>query len=63
MFVPMCFFVGSLTYAIAVNFVPYYKKTVDAMTETDIGLQAHSHTADEEVGQEEKSATAFEHKE
>ncbi|PQE15467.1 glucose galactose transporter protein [Rutstroemia sp. NJR-2017a BVV2] len=63
MFVPMCFFVGSLTYAIAVNFVPYYKKTVDALTETDIGL----HTADEEAArsetQEEKAAAAFEHKE
>ncbi|KAM3085252.1 hypothetical protein ACMFMG_003682 [Clarireedia jacksonii] len=67
MFVPMCFFVGSLTYAVAVNFIPYYKKTVDALTETDIGLQGHSRTTDEEVGrsetQEEKSATAFEHKE
>ncbi|PQE28914.1 glucose galactose transporter protein [Rutstroemia sp. NJR-2017a BBW] len=65
MFVPLCFFVGSLTYAVAVNFVPYYKKTVDAMTETDIGLHPTHTGADEEAAPEEKTGTVgeFEHKE
>jgi len=49
MFVPMCFFVGSLTYAFAVNFVPYYTRTMDALTDTQIGLQGHTHTTDEET--------------
>lgn len=48
MFVPLIFFVGSLSYAICVNFVPSYVNTMDALTETDVGLHGH-HSTDEET--------------
>jgi FHS family L-fucose permease-like MFS transporter len=38
MIVPMMFFVGSFTYALAVNFWPWYRDTVDAFLTTDIGI-------------------------
>ncbi|KAK0648631.1 major facilitator superfamily domain-containing protein [Cercophora newfieldiana] len=38
MVVPLCFFVGAWSYAVAVNFWPWYRNTVDAFTATDIGL-------------------------
>lgn len=41
MVVPMAFFIVAWSYALAVNFVPAYRDTADAFTETDIGLRAH----------------------
>ncbi|KAK4149093.1 major facilitator superfamily domain-containing protein [Chaetomidium leptoderma] len=39
MVVPVCFFLGSWTYVLAVNFVPSYRDTVDAFSTTDVGLR------------------------
>jgi MFS transporter, FHS family, L-fucose permease len=39
MFVPLIFFLGSLSYAICVNFVPYYRDTIDAVNDTPVGVQ------------------------
>ena len=36
------------TYAVAVNFVPAYKNTVDKIGESDVGLESRS-TKDEEA--------------
>ena len=38
MIVPLCFFVVAWTYALAVNFWPWYKNTVDAFSTTEVGL-------------------------
>lgn len=38
MIVPLCFLMGSWTYALAVNFWPWYRDTVDAFTDADVGL-------------------------
>lgn len=38
MVVPLCFFVGSWTYALAVNAVPWYKNTIDAYTVAEVGI-------------------------
>ncbi|OAQ57782.1 l-fucose permease [Pochonia chlamydosporia 170] len=38
MVVPLCFFIGAWTYALAVNFWPWYKNTIDAYTVTDVGI-------------------------
>jgi len=52
MVVPLCFFVGAWSYAIAVNFVPWYRDTADAFTTTEIGLDGHhSGVADAEMVQ------------
>ncbi|KAI0479489.1 MFS general substrate transporter [Xylariaceae sp. FL0804] len=48
MVVPLCFFVGAETYAVAVNFVPAYRDPADAFSTTDIGLVVDH--ADEEGG-------------
>jgi len=48
MVVPLCFFVAAWTYALAVNFWPWYRDTADAFTTTKIGLTERH--ADEEVG-------------
>ncbi|KAH6637166.1 major facilitator superfamily domain-containing protein [Chaetomium tenue] len=39
MVVPTMFFVAAGTYAVAVNFVPAYRDTVDAFSTTEVGLQ------------------------
>lgn len=49
MVVPMCFFVVAWSYALAVNFVPWYRDCADAFTMTDLGLVERS-AADEETG-------------
>lgn len=41
MVVPLAFFVAAESYAIAVNFVPKYRDTADAFTETEVGLRDH----------------------
>lgn len=41
MVVPMAFFVAAWTYSLAVNFVPAYRNTADAFSETEIGLHGH----------------------
>lgn len=48
MFVPLIFFVGSFTYAVAVNFFPAYRDTIDAFSETKVGLK-DSQSTDEEM--------------
>ncbi|KAJ4289942.1 hypothetical protein N0V88_006739 [Collariella sp. IMI 366227] len=40
MVVPLCFFVAAWTYALAVNFVPWYRNTIDAFSETDVGARS-----------------------
>jgi FHS family L-fucose permease-like MFS transporter len=42
MVVPLSFFVGTWTYALAVNFWPWYRDNVDAFTSADFGLN-YSH--------------------
>ncbi|KAB5582285.1 major facilitator superfamily domain-containing protein [Coniochaeta sp. 2T2.1] len=48
MVVPMMFFVAAWTYALAVNFWPWYRDTADAFTTTEIGIAGPR--GDEEVG-------------
>ncbi len=57
MVVPLCFFVGAWTYALCVNFVPWYRDTADAFETTEVGLPSpHAEVGDEEKrGAEEKS--------
>jgi len=52
MVVPLVFFVAAWTYALAVNFWPWYRNTVDAFTETKLGLDGNHGgvLADEEKG-------------
>jgi len=38
MVVPLCFFLAAFSYAICVNFVPSYRDTADAFTETKVGI-------------------------
>ncbi|KAK4237186.1 major facilitator superfamily domain-containing protein [Achaetomium macrosporum] len=40
MVVPFCFFVAAWTYALAVNFWPWYRNTVDAFSATELGVRA-----------------------
>lgn len=67
MFVPLIFFTGSLSYAICVNFVPSYVKTMDALTETDVGLHGHpsrdEETASGTMKNQEKNAVIVEQQE
>lgn len=62
MVVPLCFFVGAWSYALAVNFWPWYRNTVDAFTTTEIGLHgyrdgvAETRTDSNGVGDEESAA-------
>lgn len=65
MVVPMAFFVAAWSYALAVNFLPSYRDTADAFTETDIGLRGHSEAVAEEgaLGVDEEKVTAMEQKE
>jgi len=50
MVVPLCFFVAAWSYALAVNFVPYYRDVADKFSTTQIGVVgAGAHAgADEE---------------
>ncbi|KAL0938603.1 glucose galactose transporter [Colletotrichum truncatum] len=48
MFVPLVFFLGSLSYAAAVNFWPWYRDMIDAYSDTKIGSHGQS-AADEET--------------
>lgn len=56
MFVPMAFFLAAWTYSLAVNFVPAYRDTADAFTETEIGLHGH-HDGVVEAGDVEGSGS------
>ena len=52
MVVPLCFFVAAWSYALAINFVPYYRDTADAFSTTEIGITGpHAGADDEEVGE------------
>lgn len=59
MVVPMAFFIAAWSYAISVNFVPWYRDTADAFTEAEIGLQGHhegvAEVGDGSLGDEEKA--------
>jgi FHS family L-fucose permease-like MFS transporter len=59
MFVPLCFFIGSWSYALSVNLWPWYRNTIDAYSDTVLGLHDHSHGVDEEgvTCAEEKATT------
>jgi FHS family L-fucose permease-like MFS transporter len=62
MFVPLCFFVAAWTYALAVNFWPWYRNTVDAYSDTAVGLRDRPQGIDEEAGTtatEEEKADAI----
>ncbi|KAK4145151.1 major facilitator superfamily domain-containing protein [Dichotomopilus funicola] len=51
MVVPLCFFVGAWTYALAVNFVPAYRDPIDAFAQTDVGVRERdTDEADQKVG-------------
>ncbi|KAK7748151.1 hypothetical protein SLS53_001405 [Cytospora paraplurivora] len=60
MVVPLAFFVGAWSYALAVNFVPSYRDTADAFTETKVGLHGHHEGVAEEgsLGDDEKGGVA-----
>lgn len=60
MVVPMAFFVGAWSYALAVNFVPSYRDTADAFTETEVGLRGRHEGVVEEgsLGDDEKGGVA-----
>jgi FHS family L-fucose permease-like MFS transporter len=49
MVVPMMFFVAAWTYALAVNFWPWYRDTADAFTTAEIGITGPHR--DEETGE------------
>lgn len=65
MVVPMAFFIAAWSYALAVNFVPSYKNTADAFTETEIGLHGHHEGVAEEdsIGVDEEKAVVTEQRE
>ncbi|OTA99855.1 hypothetical protein M426DRAFT_324746 [Hypoxylon sp. CI-4A] len=50
MVVPMAFFVGALSYALAVNFIPAYRDPADAFSSTEVGLEGNRDGVDEEKG-------------
>ncbi|KAI2642320.1 MFS general substrate transporter [Xylaria nigripes] len=49
MIVPLAFFIGALTYAVAVNFIPAYRDPVDAFSITEVGVRS-CEDGDEESG-------------
>jgi FHS family L-fucose permease-like MFS transporter len=49
MVVPLCFFIAAFSYAICVNFVPSYRDTADAFSETKVGVE-NVGAKDEEKG-------------
>lgn len=65
MVVPMAFFIAAWSYALAVNFVPSYKNTADAFSETEIGLHGHHDGVAEEgsLGGDEEKAVVTEQRE
>ena len=65
MVVPMAFFVAAWSYALAVNFVPSYRNTADAFTETEVGLHGHHDAVAEEgsIGADEEKAVVTEQRE
>ncbi|KAI1426268.1 glucose/galactose transporter [Xylaria sp. FL1777] len=56
MVVPLAFFVGALTYAVAVNFVPAYRNPADAFSTTEVGLMGRHDGTDEEKAMPDKIA-------
>lgn len=57
MVVPLCFLLGALTFALAVNFIPSYKHTMDAYTATEVGV-AHVGGSSEDVETQKGSEVA-----
>lgn len=64
MVVPVCFFIAAWSYALCVNFVPYYRNPADAIGESNIGLeQDHQSQASGVDGDPEKAeAMQLEHR-
>ncbi|KAJ9267330.1 hypothetical protein DTO195F2_563 [Paecilomyces variotii] len=58
MIVPTMFMVVAWTYAVAVNFVPSYRDTVDKLGSSNVGLENSGSIKDEEFGVVEKEAEA-----
>ncbi|KAI1851537.1 hypothetical protein JX265_012381 [Neoarthrinium moseri] len=62
MIVPLMFFIAAETYAIAVNFVPSYRDSADAFSNTEIGLRPATGTDEETAkaadAQNEKTAVS-----
>jgi FHS family L-fucose permease-like MFS transporter len=63
--VPLCFFVAAWSYALAVNFWPWYRDTVDAFSTVDVGLRETGGKVEvlegdggNNVGDEEKAAVS-----
>lgn len=48
MLVPLCFSTAAWSYALAVNFWPWYRDTVDAFTHTEVGLDNAQMVQDDE---------------
>jgi len=46
--VPVCFFIAAWSYALCVNFVPYYRVPADAIGESSIGLRRDEDTREDE---------------
>lgn len=65
MVVPMAFFIAAWSYALAVNFVPKYRNTADAFTETEVGLHGHHEGVAEDgsLGGDEEKAVVTQQKE
>ncbi|CAN8104149.1 unnamed protein product [Discula destructiva] len=64
MVVPMVFFLAAETYALAVNFVPAYRDTADAFSETVVGLRGPvSDVLGEEASLDEEKAVRSDQKE
>ncbi|KAK4120569.1 MFS general substrate transporter [Parathielavia appendiculata] len=51
MVVPLCFFVAAWTYALAVNFWPWYRDTVDAFSTTEVGVRERPDGVLEDTGE------------
>lgn len=63
MVVPMAFFLAAESYALAVNFVPAYRDTADAFTETEVGLRGNVADVVEEGSVDEEKGGKAELKE
>jgi FHS family L-fucose permease-like MFS transporter len=64
MVVPLCFFLGSWSYALCCNFVPNYVTVIDSFHETDIGLHGrqndlNSSDLETRMSVEEKAAVTI----
>lgn len=54
MFVPLCVFLGSLSYAVCVNLLPSYKVPIDAIADAGYGTRGQA-TAVDELSESQRS--------